>query len=278
MTAVRDTWVSQNIEHDADAMGAIISKAAGCSSGAIIAGMQRSHLQGALQREESLPALASNVVAHIETELAALQRLLPNIQLPAPLCSSKQLQAVQQATSRQLMRQPLQVQQQVAAIMLRLQQLIGEQLFVLRDPIEEKTSSHPHWIERVKRVRQVLADLQYEPGAQLPQCLHDSSAVMKLYQSSGEWAVDKAVDMLKSEPWNKSPATFLPDVQASLYRWFQLVGVRTMSVRGLSAVAGLGDLQDFDDAAKLVAWGQAAKYNPRICYMTECLKEAVSIL
>lgn len=89
MTAARDTWVSQDIERS-DAMGAIISKVAGCSPAAIVASMQRSHLRAMLDRQNSHAALASDMFSCTKTELAVLQSLPPDIQLPA-LILSKQL-------------------------------------------------------------------------------------------------------------------------------------------------------------------------------------------
>ena len=76
-------WLLRQTEHDADAMGAAISKAAGCSSDAIICGMQRKHVRGMLERQAESPGLAEALDSRETADMAALQHLLPDTQLPS---------------------------------------------------------------------------------------------------------------------------------------------------------------------------------------------------
>ena len=123
--------------------------------------------------------------------MAALQHLLPDVQLPDFLFSSKEVfRAVQQATASQ----PLEVQQQVAVIVARLEQLQGERLFLLKDHfLERMVSEHPDWSERIKRIRHMLGSSmslsasKLPADVQLPQCLDNASAAMKMYQSRNNW-------------------------------------------------------------------------------------------
>ena len=193
-TAARDHWLPRQMQYDADALGAIISKAAGCSSAAIISGMQRSQVRAMLERKAQFPERAKAFDSQTEAHMAALQHLLPGTHLPDFLLSSRELfQAVQQATASQ----PPEVQQQVSAVVARLEQLQGERQFLLRAPFVERMLSrhpncHPEWPERIRRVRQLLVKLPADPNvpvhARMPQCLKDASATMKLYQSDDKWS------------------------------------------------------------------------------------------
>lgn len=129
LTTVGNAWLSQHREHDADAMGAVISKAAGCSSAAITACMQRFHALGMLKVKAYFPERAEAFDSQTTADMAALQHLLPDTQLPDFLFSSKEVfQAVQQATASQ----SPEVQQQVAVVVARLEKLQGERLFLLK--------------------------------------------------------------------------------------------------------------------------------------------------
>lgn len=175
---------------EADAMGAVISKAAGCSSAAVISGMQRCQVCAMLERKAQFPERAKAFDSQTKADVAALQHLLPHTHLPDFLLSSKELfQIVQQATRSH----PPEVQQQVSAIVARLEQLQGERQFLLRGPFDERMLSGPKgWSERIRRVRQLLANMPSEPSlhaqVQLPHCLKDASAAMKLYQSNDKWS------------------------------------------------------------------------------------------
>lgn len=154
LTTVGNCWISQHMEYDADAMGAVISKAAGCSSAAIISCMQRFHANSMLDIQALFLERANAFDSQTKVDMAALQHLLPDTQLPNFLFSSKE---VFQAVKRAIPGQSPEVQQQVAVIVACLQQLQGERLFLLKGHfLERMVSEHPDWSKRIKRVRQML--------------------------------------------------------------------------------------------------------------------------
>ena len=212
-------WLDHQMDHDADAMGAVISKAAGCSSAAIISGMQRRQVHAMLKRKAQFPERAKAFDSQTKAHMAALQQLLPGTHLPDFLLSSKELlQVVRQATPNH----SPEVQQRVSAIMARLEQLQGERRFLLRGPfIERKLSGPPEWSERIRGVRQLLAQLPSEPDfhahVQMPDCLKDASAAMKLYQSNDKWSQLQGKEWeegQRAEQVRKVPVALLDSVTA----------------------------------------------------------------
>lgn len=73
-------WFGQQTEYDADAMGAMITKAAGCNSASIVSSLQRFHMHSILQRRGLLSDLQAAATAALAEDTAALQRLLPGTQ------------------------------------------------------------------------------------------------------------------------------------------------------------------------------------------------------
>ena len=192
LATVGNSWVSQQMEYDADAMGAVISKAAGCSSAAIISCMQRFHANSMLDMKAQFPERAKAFDSQTKVGMAALQCLLPDTQLPDFSFSSRGVfQAVQQA----LTGQSPEVQQQAAVTVARLEKLQGERLFLLSGgflgDLDRMVGTHPDWSERIKRVHQMLTKLSSEPtlhaDIQLPHCLDGASTAMQMYQSGDNW-------------------------------------------------------------------------------------------
>lgn len=114
-------------------------------------------MHAALPCLNSKPIFPEAIDLRTKADVAALQHLLPDTQLPDFLFSSNAVfQAVQHATPSQ----SPDLQQAVAIIVANLQHLQKGWLFLLRDPyIERMLSMHPicssDWSECTERVQQL---------------------------------------------------------------------------------------------------------------------------
>ena len=146
-------WLSQQTENDADVMGAMTSKAAGCGKSVVVS-LQRMHMHNMLHNLLS----DLQVTAADAEETAALPALLPGTKLSTPdLYSSKQLHTFLAAADTELQGAP--------AGVARLQQLFGKQLLISqsdieevnepdREPINERLGTLLNPLEHIKEISQ----------------------------------------------------------------------------------------------------------------------------
>lgn len=75
-------WLHRRQQYQADAMGAAISMAAGCSLDSIISYMQRAHLSEALDRIRHVQSTDATFSQSLEARSASLRQLVPKSDLP----------------------------------------------------------------------------------------------------------------------------------------------------------------------------------------------------
>ena len=125
--------------------------------------------------------------------LAALQRLLPSRhRLQERVSHSKELEDVAQLVQCEFKSAPADVQEQAAVLMTQLQYCLGRHLLQWINLPQARFSSPPHWLDRIKRVEEVLASLPPVAGSEkgmacagrkiAPSCLSLSE-----YQANKMW-------------------------------------------------------------------------------------------
>ena len=152
-------WLSQQHKYQADATGAVISKAAGCSSDSTLTAMHRHYAASVDLQYLDHKDFADDVQLQMQKTLAALQQLVPTRQLPLQVLHSKQFAGVAQLVEFAIKDAPADVQEQATALMAQMEHCLGKYLSVFKDLWDIRFSSHPYWLDRVKRVEEVLASL-----------------------------------------------------------------------------------------------------------------------
>lgn len=182
--------------------------------------------------------------------LAALHRLLPNRQhLPGWISNSKQFEDIAQLVQCEVRNTPADVQEQAAVVMAQLQYCLGVQLFQFIDLPQTCFGSHPHWCNRIKRVKEVLASLEPVAGSDhsmtcMGRGIALSSRSLSQYQADDIW----------------HPALERSSL-GSIHAWFELKQIRRCSPKQWEELASIVNLELFDQATKDVAWGEAMARN-----------------
>lgn len=149
------TWLHRKHVYEADAIAAAISQAAGVSPSSVLTSMQRSYYA-----EATTPAKASLRLVRqqrMQWHLAKLQSLLPKSQIPAgPISDSVGMQLVIDAAASELSGASSQVQAECSKPIGILEDLLAEELCCLRHPYTAWTDIHPHWLDRIAHVENIL--------------------------------------------------------------------------------------------------------------------------
>ena len=253
-------------EYEADAKSAIISKAEGCSSDSIMTAIQRHHAADCqlhyLEHKDYFDS------TQLQETLAALQRLLPSRQhLPEWISNSKQLDDIAQLVQCGVRNAPADIQEQAAVLMAQLQYCLGTQLFQWIDLPRARFSSHPHWLDRIKRVAGVLASLPPVAGSteQGMACTGKGTASSSL--SLSEYQAD--------DIWRHAPEYASGGCIAA---WLELRQIRSYSPKDMEIVTSMAELKLYDQAAQDVAWGEAMARNEAVQQLSGHLKDAGWVL
>ena len=257
-------WLSQQLEYEADAMGAAISKAAGCSSDSIVAAMHRRQAVIIDLQYSEHKDFADDIRLQMQESLAALQQLVPTRQLPVQVLDSKQLADVAQLVEYETKDAPADVQEQAIALMAHLQHCLGMFLFVFKGLWDTRFSSHPYYMDRIKRVQDVLASLPTVAGSEEGMACRErltalSSLSLSEYQAAGIWS-----QALASE--------------TCIDVWKTLQQVRSCPQDVIELVTSIGNLELYSQSAKDVAWGEAMARNETVQQLSQQLKDASWVL
>ena len=259
-------WLSQQQEYEADAIGAVISKAAGCSSESIVASMQRWHAAQLHLRDMSCKTYADSAALQMQEELATLQQLLPSGQhLPEQVNTSKEFGVIAQYVEHELKHVPSAVQEKAAVLMVQLQHSLGKRLFVCRDMLQDRLSSHPHGLDRIKKVKEVLASLAREPVVpDVPEGLSAECGVDFGVQTSGLLEY-QAVDR-----WGEA----LHQDKDCIEVWQVLQQIRSYQPSALECVMRKGALELYDKEIRDIAWKEAVSRDKAIQQLLKHFKDA----
>ena len=261
-------WLSQQLEYEADAIGAVISKAAGCSPESIVESMQRWHAVTVALRMMNNKTCADSASLQMQEGLAALHQLLPSKQhLPALVNTSNEHFA--QLVKEEFKHAPSEVHEKAAVLLAQMQHSLGKSLFVHRDLLQDRFSSHPHCLDRIKKVEELLASLAHEqvapnvPEGMSTKCgdelgVHTSPGLSE-YHAADRWS-----QLLHQED--------------CIEAWIHLRQIRCYQPSALKVCMNLGALELFDKEVQDIAWKEAVSRNKAIQQLLKHLKDASFIL
>ncbi len=128
-----------------------ISLAAGCSPDDMVDSMSNAYCASLTQRRRAMEQKQQKLDGGLQQQLAALQHLLPNGQIPAQTFDGRCITGAQLSLSS--------VRAEHDPLILTLKHSLGVKLSISLDDLKDWRSSHPHWRHRIARVEQLLADM-----------------------------------------------------------------------------------------------------------------------
>ena len=150
-------WLHRRQQYQADAMGAAISMAAGCSPDSIISYMQRAHLSEASDRTVHLQSTHDAFSQTLRARSASLRQLVPNSDLPEgrPF-NLQELQAWICISASEAKRLSPEAKNQFDAEVKALERMLVCYLHCIRDPIQRWVDPYPDWLDRIAYVQSFL--------------------------------------------------------------------------------------------------------------------------
>ena len=221
-----DGSLSQEQEHEADIIGAAISKAAGCSKEDIVEATARFYVDDLLKAEDMWMTggqRTQQIVLH------SLQGLLPHHQMPDQVEDSADLDTLWDTIKGD---DTLAHEEKRDAVLHKLFVLwlgVVMQQWLVRDMKEHWPNSHPHWLDRVEVITNNSTvqntpncrGSKEEPGM-VEQLLAIAQVQLQKYQESAAWP--KAVQLI---------AAFDKKGQNSVSRFYDLKSIRSRSQESL---------------------------------------------
>jgi len=185
-----DSWLSQQLEHEADVIGTAISRAAGCSPEDVVYAMS-CWLDVHRTRFELIHLTNSGVWMKQRAAVAALNSYMPNAQLPLPDIGgldSREMRRIMASIDKELCLASEDVKRlahgQVKVLLLS----IAESLCYTKNPLEPWSHSHPHNLDRIAHVQSssyfTEAVQQMMTGKQ---CDGEGQRLLKAYQAYPQW-------------------------------------------------------------------------------------------
>ena len=187
---VIESWLSQQLEHEADVIGSAISRAAGCSPEDIIYAMS-CWLDVHQDRFERIHLTNSGIWMKQRAAVAALNSYMPDVQLPLPDIGgldSRDMQRIRASIDKELCLASEDVTRlahgQVKVLLLS----IAENLCYTKNPLQPWLQSHPHGLDRIAHVQSssyfTEAVQQMTTGKQ---CDGEGQRLLKAYQAYPPW-------------------------------------------------------------------------------------------
>ncbi len=150
---VIDSWLSQQLEHEADVMGTAISRAAGCSPKDVVYAMG-SGLDDHLINCSRL--VNSGVLMEQRAAAAVLNSYMPDVRLPLPGIGgldSRDMHRIMASIDKEVCLAPEGIKrlahEQVKLLLLS----IAKSLCYIKNPLEPWSQSHPHKLDRIAHVK-----------------------------------------------------------------------------------------------------------------------------
>ena len=176
---------------------------------------------------------------------------------------------VAQLVEEEFKHAPPEVQEKAAVLLAQMQHGLGKSLFVHRDLLQDRFSSHPHWLDRIKKVEELLASLAHEQVvSNAPEGVSTKCAVGFGVHTSPGLSEYHATDR-----W--SQALHQEDC---IEAWIELREIRSYQPSALKVCMSLGALELYDKEVQDIAWKEAVSRNKAVQQLFKHLKDASFIL
>jgi len=143
-------WLHRRQQYQADAMGAAISMAAGCSADSIISYMQRAHLAEVSDRSVDLQTTSVAFSQTFRARSASLRQLVPKSDLPAgrPF-NLEELQAWICISASEAKRLSPEAKTKFDAEVKAIERMLVGLWHCVRDPVQRWVDPYPDWLNRI---------------------------------------------------------------------------------------------------------------------------------
>ncbi len=149
-------WLHRQQVYEADAIAAAISTAAGVSPDTVLSSMQRAYCADASTPTKANLQLMRKL--RIQWHLAKLQSLLPQSQIPQDAVNDcPGLQLVIDAAAKEVSSASAEVKAEYNKAIAALEDCLGEELCYLRNPYRAWTDIHPHWLDCIAHIENLLS-------------------------------------------------------------------------------------------------------------------------
>ncbi len=182
-------WLHRRQQYKADAMGAAISMAAGCSADSIISYMQRTHLAEAYDKIIHLLATDAVGAPGLAARSSSLRQLVPKSGLPEkPPVTLQELQAWICISASEAKRLSPEAKTKFTAEVKAIEHVLVGLLHTMRDPVRRWVDPYPDWLDRIAYV-QSLSILKAAQPIQKKQTskLDALQKSLTSLQASGHW-------------------------------------------------------------------------------------------
>ena len=147
-------WLHRRQQYKADAMGAAISMAAGCSADSIISYMQRACLADFNDKAIDLLATDDTFTLGLKARSASLRQLVPNSGLPEePPFTLQELQAWICISASEAKRLSPEAKIKFDAEVKAIEHVLVGLLHSIRDPVQRWVGPYPDWLDRIAYVQ-----------------------------------------------------------------------------------------------------------------------------
>jgi len=147
-------WLHRRQQYEADAMGAAISMAAGCSADSVISYMQRAHLAEVYDRVFHLHSTDDTFTQPLTARSASLRQLVPKSGLPEePPVTLQELQAWMCISASEAKTLSPEAKTKFDAEVKAIEHLLVGFLHTARDPVQQWVDPYPDWLDRIAYVQ-----------------------------------------------------------------------------------------------------------------------------
>ena len=154
-------WLHRRQQYQADAMGAAISMAAGCSLDSIISYMQRAHLSEALDRIRHVQSTDATFSQSLEARSASLRQLVPKSDLPEgrPF-DLQELQAWICISASEAKRLSPEAKTEFDAEVRTIEQMLVGISHAMWNPVLQWVDPYPDWLDKIAYLQRLLKPVQ----------------------------------------------------------------------------------------------------------------------
>jgi len=147
-------WLHRRQQYKADAMGAAISMAAGCSADSIISYMQRAYLAEVYDKTLHFKATDATLTRGLPDLSASLRQLVPNSGLPEKIpVTLQELQARICISASEAKRLSPEAKTKFDAEVKAIEHILVLILHSIREPVQRWVHSYPDWLDRIAYVQ-----------------------------------------------------------------------------------------------------------------------------
>ena len=147
-------WLHRRQQYKADAMGAAISMAAGCSADSIISYMQRAYLAEVCDKMLHVKAADATLMQGLTDLSASLRQLVPNSGLPEGTpYTLQELQAWIYISASEAKRLSPEAKIKFNAEVKAIEHVLVGLLHAISDPVQRWVDPYPDWLDRIAYVQ-----------------------------------------------------------------------------------------------------------------------------